>query len=222
MRKLLLLLVSVLLLAPMATNALTINEIRIDNDGVDTDEYFELAGNPGESLDGYSYIVIGDGVGGSGVLESITDLTGQLIQADGFLAVHKELTVGVCTGYDVELPMNFENSDNVTHMLVLNLTGFSQDDLDTDDDGVFDVTPWDSIVDSVSMIESIGSGELVYGMNSVGPDGTFVPGQALVCDGDWVIGSFDLCLYDTPGAYNTACTVSNDEATFSEIKAMYR
>ena len=37
-----------------------INEIRIDQPGSDVDEYFELAGAPGTSLDGLTYIVIGD------------------------------------------------------------------------------------------------------------------------------------------------------------------
>ena len=40
-----------------------INEIRIDQPGTDNDEYFELLGEPNASLDGLTYIVIGDGVG---------------------------------------------------------------------------------------------------------------------------------------------------------------
>ncbi len=66
----------------------------------------------------------------------MTDLTGQSIQADGYLAVHKSGTVGDCSGYDVDLTLNFENSDNVTHLLVTGFTGTNGDDLDTDDDGV--------------------------------------------------------------------------------------
>ena len=64
-----------------------INEIRIDQDGFDDDEFVELIGTPGQSLDGYSYIVIGDGVGGSGVLEAVVDLTGLVIAPDGFLSL---------------------------------------------------------------------------------------------------------------------------------------
>jgi len=222
MRKLMLLTVSLLLLVPLAASALNINEIRIDNGGADTDEYFELAGASGMDLTGYFYIVIGDGSGGSGVLESITDLSGLAIDADGFLSGHKSGTTGTCAVYDAEVTLSFENSDNVTHMLVTNLTGALQDDLDVDDDGVFDVTPWDSIIDSVSLIETIGSGEQVYGANSVGPDGTYAPAHVLICDGEWTVGDFTNCLYDSPGADNTACTVSNDEATFGQIKTMYR
>ncbi len=221
MHKFVILMVS-LLLAPMVANALNINEIRVDNGGTDTDEYFELAGTAGLDLTGYFYIVIGDGTGGSGVLESISDLTGLAIAADGYLSVHKDGTTGTCASYDAEVTLSFENSDNTTHMLVTNLTGILQDDLDTNDDGVLDTTPWDSIVDSVSLIESVGTGDLVYGENSVGPDGIYAPAHVLICDGSWLVGDFDNCLYDSPGAGNTACTVSNDEATFGQIKTMYR
>ena len=210
------------LLVPMTAQALTINEVRIDNAGADTDEYFELAGMPGELLDGMFYIVIGGGAGGSGVLESITDLSGLTIAADGFLSVHNGATIGTCAVYDVEATMAFENSDNVTHMLVQGMTGVLQDDLDIDDDGVLDVIPWTGIIDSVSIIETVGSGDLVYGANEVGPDGTFVPGHALVCGGGWMVGSFDLCLYDTPGAANTACDVANEDLSFGDVKGQYR
>ena len=57
-------------------DGLGINEVRIDHIGVDDNEYVELIGPAGTVLDGYSYIVIGDGTGGSGVLETVIDLTG--------------------------------------------------------------------------------------------------------------------------------------------------
>ena len=215
--------IGVLVLVPMTAMALNINEVRIDNVGGDTDEYFELAGMPGELLDGLFYIVIGDGAGGSGVLESITDLSGLAIAADGYLSVHNGATIGTCTTYDVEATMAFENSDNVTHMLVQGMTGVLQDDLDIDDDGVLDVIPWTGIIDSVSIIESVGTGDLYYGANEVGPDGTFVPGHALVCNGNWIVGAFDLCLYDSPGADNAgSCAVGNEDLSFGTMKGMFR
>src|SRR5262245_31249172 len=63
-----------------------INEIRIDQPSVDNDEYFELTGTPGESLDGLTYLVIGDGTAaqGSGVIEAVIPLTGKSIPADGY------------------------------------------------------------------------------------------------------------------------------------------
>ena len=43
-----------------ADNGVTINEIRIDQPSSDYDEYFELAGSSGTSLDDLTYLVIGD------------------------------------------------------------------------------------------------------------------------------------------------------------------
>jgi len=215
--------VALALLVPAAAHAVSINEIRIDNPGADTDEYFELAGMPGMALDGYTYIVIGDGAGGSGVIESVTDLTGQMIQADGLLAVHKAGTTGVCSGYDVDLTLSFENSDNVTHMLVAGFTGANGDDLDVDDDGVLDSMPWSYIVDWVSIVETPTTGDKYYSPRTVGPDGSYVPGQILICDGYWVVGGFTLCAFDTPGMDNaSSCAVDNEATSFGSLKSMFR
>ena len=157
----------------------TINEIRIDQGGADNDEYFELTGAADTDLSGHHYIVIGDGEGGSGVIESITDLSGQSLDVDGFfVAAEGTFTLGTA---DLTASLGFENSDNVTHMLVSGFTGSSQQDLDTDDDGVLDVTPWTAIVDSVALVETVGSGDQIYSTTTVGPDGTFVPGHVYDC-----------------------------------------
>ena len=121
-----------------------INEIRIDQPSSDDDEYFELAGVPSSSLDGLFYIVIGDGSGGSGVVENVTDLAGSAMASSGyFVAAESSFTIGTA---DLVTSLNFENSDNVTHMLVRDFTGASGDDLDTDDDGVrFDSLEFDCV-----------------------------------------------------------------------------
>ncbi|MCB1150122.1 hypothetical protein KDK88_01145, partial [bacterium] len=119
--------------------ALQINEIRIDQGGTDNDEYFELAGDPMESLNGLTYLVIGDGAGGSGTIEAVVSLDGFMIQADGYFAMGETTFSGTCGSIDATGNLNFENSDNVTHMLVAGFTGADGDDLDTNDDGVLDV-----------------------------------------------------------------------------------
>ena len=188
--------------------SIDINEIRIDQPSSDYDEYFELAGSAGTSLDGLTYLVIGDGTGGSGVIEAVVDLSGNLIPASGFF-VAAEGTFGLGTA-DLTANLEFENSDNVTHLLVNGFTGSSEDDLDTDDDGVLDVSPWSSILDCVAMIESVGSGDQTYCSTTVGPDGSFVPGHAYRCWDWWAIGQFDpLDGGDTPGTANQ-CLVINE------------
>ena len=106
--------------ASHADSTVLISEIRTDHFGTDVDEYFELSGTPGESLAGLTYLVIGDDVGGSGCIDAVGDLEGQAIQASGyFVAAESTFTLGAV---DFTTDLRFENSDNVTHLLV---RGFS-------------------------------------------------------------------------------------------------
>ncbi|MEM8558125.1 MAG: lamin tail domain-containing protein [Bacteroidota bacterium] len=193
-------------------SAVLINEVRIDQPNADDDEYVEfvnLTASP-FSLDGYSYLVIGDGAGGSGVVESITTFgASDVVPANGvFLVAEDGDTFGAVA--DLIATLGFENSDNVTHLLVNGFTGASQDDLDTDDDGTLDVTPWMFVLDAVALIETVGSGDLTYagafGGSDVGPSGTFVPGHVFrdtTSPFAWNIGAFDPAGgNDTPGAAN--------------------
>jgi uncharacterized protein len=198
--------------------AAMLNEIRIDDAGTDTDEYFEIEGAPGEILNHLTYVVIGDGSGaqGSGVIERVISLAGLTIPSDGyFLAADDSLGTDIPRGagasIDLVLPGDvFENSDNVTHLLVANFTGAAGTDYDTDDNGVLDSFPWSALLDGLGFVESDPpvSTELNYapglGLAQVGPDGAFVPGHAFRMpdhNGDWQIGPFagdD----DTPGTNN--------------------
>ena len=188
-----------------------INEIRIDQTSTDNDEYFELVGTPGASLDGLTYLVIGDGTVASGVIEAVVDLTGQVIAGTGFfVAAEATFTLGMA---DFTTSLNFENSDNVTHLLVQSFTGSVGDDLDAGDICVLDSEPWAAVVDGVALIEEPNppaGTECHYadvlGLPTVGPDGSFVPGQVgrdPDGTGPWIIGLFDPASgTDTPGASN--------------------
>jgi len=199
--------------SPAAMAQITINEVRTDHPGVDTDEYFELLGPASASLDSLWYVVLGDGAGGSGVVETAASLDGLSLKPSGILAVVNASTVPVCGGYDASLPLIFENNDNVTHMLVRNFTGMVGDDLDTNDDGILDVTPWDSIEDCVAIIATVGTGDLVYCTTQVGPNGSFAPGHIYKCGVHWLIGDFTNCTDDTPGQPNNCATVPRDLAS---------
>jgi hypothetical protein len=199
--------------------AVLISEIRIDQPSTDNDEYFELAGAPGASLDGVTYLVIGDGTGGSGVIEAVVDLTGSAISGSGFfVAAESTFTLGTA---DLTANLNFENSDNVTHLLVFNFSGANGDDLDTDDDGVLDITPWETIIDLIALVEEENppSGtEYHYGPPSIGPDGSYVPGHVFTCTSVWTVGEYDpLEGDDTPGASNM-CVVPPPDVLISEIR----
>ena len=195
--------------------AATINEIRIDEGGTDNSEYFELAGSPSESLNTLTYIVIGDGATLSGTIEAVVPLTGESIPSDGFfLAV--ESTFALSGVPDVTTTLNFENSDNVTHMLVDGFTGSNGDDLDTNDDGILDSTPWTALIDAVALIEEAteppSGTEWAYGSVRVGPDGIYVPGHVFRDPdgiGPWMIGEFTAGASDTPGLDNNPSAVRN-------------
>jgi hypothetical protein len=207
---------SMLLLASPAVaggGQVSINELRIDQPSTDSDEYFELAGPAGTVLDGLTYLVIGDGSGGSGVLENVTALTGT-IGASGYFVV-AESSFGLGTA-DQTASLNFENSDNVTHLLVSGFSGANGDDLDIDDDGTLDSTPWATIESCIGLVESIDSGDHIYCAETVGPDGSFVPSHPFQCPalGGWVIGEHDpLDGDDTPGADN-ACSADGEFETY--------
>ena len=217
--KLLLALLLSIGLVAFATGAwaqLQINEIRTDMTSTDTDEYFELKGTPSTDLSPYTYIVIGDGSSTyCGTVECVVPLTGYSIQADGLFAAAKCYAAHVLTGYDADINSTayaFENSDNVTHLLVSGWTGTIAMDLDTNDDGVLDVTPWTAIIDDVAMTTgaavacSTGS-EYTYSATVLGPDGAYVPGHIYRCSDTnaWVMGQFTLGIDDSPGAANFTC-----------------
>ena len=205
--------------APLALGTVFLNEIRIDQPGSDNDEYFELFSDAPESddLSPLSLIVIGDGSGGSGVIENVTSFSGitsPFATGSYFLVAEASFSVGVA---DFTTELTFENSDNVTFLLVDGFTGMGGDDLDSDDDGVLDAMPWSRVLDAIGLLENIGgipvdaNQEYGYGDAfgaSVGPDGNFVPGHVFRqsdAPGAWAIGDFGLggdAALDTPGAAN--------------------
>ena len=180
----------------------SISELRIDQPGDDTDEYFELYGSADTELTGLTYLVVGDGIGGSGVIEHATDLSGLILSATGyFLAAEETFTLATA---DITTELNFENSDNVTHMLVEDFSGRVNQDLDTNDDGSFDISPWGVIRKCIALLETVGSGDLTYCGATIGPDGSNVPGHVYKDGGDWAYGAFDpVGQDDTPGYDNS-------------------
>lgn len=202
-----------------AALAVNINEIRVDMPSTDNDEYVELAGYPGEPLDGLWYLVIGD-LGAAprcGGIECVVDLAGLTILGDGLLVIGDSATSGLHTFvYDVEADLDFENSDNVTHLIVEGFYGAIDDDVDADEDCVIDPgPPWLQIIDSVALYEGtivdcLGTDECMYSTTVVGPDGSYVPGHIYLCPESWRIGDFTLGVDDTPGDPNICLVVEPD------------
>lgn len=198
-----------------AAQGVTINELWIDQPSTDNDEMFELSGPHDQGLDGYFLIAIGDSPAGkSGVVESVTDLTGKTIPADGyFLCTESTFNTGLYGTPDYVVAgngLNFENSDNITYLLVKGFTGALSQDLDTDDDGVFDVTPWTSVEDSVAIVidPTFATSERIYSTTVMGPDGLYAPGHIYRYpngSGPWQLGLFSNAPA-TPGTANNPPT----------------
>ncbi len=202
-----------------------LNEIRADMTGTDTLEFIELSGTPGVALTGLSIVIIGDGTGGSGVVERVRALDGFSIPADGTLlvgnpGVNPDVGNGAGTGGANVNNDWIENSDNITIMLVRGWTGTNPSDLDTNDDGQFDVTPWIEVLDTIALILSPlnppQGTEYAYGTNRIGPDGTLRPGHIWRCQdtGCWNIGLFDIPANqaagnETPGTNGQDCEESS-------------
>ncbi|MGH7151111.1 MAG: hypothetical protein ACREIU_10450, partial [Planctomycetota bacterium] len=151
----------------------------------------------------------------SGVIEAVIELTGSAIPPSGFFVVAEStFSLGVANLTDF---LEFEDGDNVTHLLVSGFTGADEDDLDTDDDGVLDVTPWASVVDRIAVIRQNNppaSTEWHYGPPVVGPVGTLAPGHVFRYGGgsaalsSWNIGTFQVGVTDSPGAPNPEPSIS--------------
>jgi hypothetical protein len=184
-----------------------INEIRTAQPEPEVDEYFELAGLAGATLADLTYLVIDNGTADSGVITAAVDLSGNAIPGSGFFVVAEAaFSLGTAT---LTADLDFENSDNVTHMLVEGFTGSVGDDLDTDDDGILnDVTPWSQLVDCVALVGSGNSDTQLYCTTTVGPDDALVPRHAFLCPAGWEIGAFSGG-DDTPGATNACPTPEN-------------
>lgn len=186
-----------------------LNEFSASTTGTDV-EYVEVFGTPNNDYSAYTILEIeGDTAAASGVVDEV-------------IAVGTTDVNGLWLG---NLPANALENGTLTLLLVSNFTGALSNDLDTNNDGVFDVTPWDAIIDSVAVNDG-GAGDVTYGVPTLGVayDGlSFAPGGASrIPDGfdtesatNWVRNDFDLAgitgftgtpivgeALNTPGALN--------------------
>lgn len=164
---------------------LLINEFVANHTSSDSNEFIELLGSASTDFSAYTLLVIeGDGTG-AGTIDRV--LTVGTTDANGYWT----------TGF---LNNNIENGSN-TILLVENFTGAVGNDLDTDNDGTLDVTPWDKVVDGVGINDG-GSSDQTYAEVTLsrGFDGVSftVGGASRIPNGtntgsasDWVRNDFD-------------------------------
>jgi len=189
----------------------TINEFSASTTGTDV-EYVEIVGSPNTDFSAYTVLeIVGDfNVTATGTVDEIISLG--TTDANGI--------------YLASLAADTLENGTLSLLLVKNNSAVFGQDLDTNDDGVLDITPWDEITDGVAVNDG-DSGDLTYAtpILGVGYDGlfTFAPGGASrIPDGldteaitDWVRNDFDLAgitgypgsiiigeAFNTPGVYN--------------------
>jgi len=193
-----------------------INEFSASTTGPDV-EYVEVFGNPNTDYSALTVLEIeGDSSKGN------IDRTFPVGTTDG--SGFWTTTVG---------SLSIENG-SITLLLVEGFTGSVGNDIDADDNGAIDFTPWTRIVDDVAVFDG-GSTDLTYSAVTLGPnyDGvsSFAPGGASrIPDGldtdsatDWVRNDFSLFgipgfpgspavgeAENTPGAANVAITAATD------------
>lgn len=194
-----------------------INEFSANTTGTDV-EYVEIFGSPNTDYSAYTILEIeGEGTG-IGVVDEVISVG--TTDANGFWLRN--------------LPANAIENGTLSLLLVKNFAGALNNDLDTNNDGTFDVTPWDAVVDAVSVNDG-SAGDTTFGVPTLGPnyDGLsgFAPGGASrFPDGfdtesasDWVRNDFELFgipgypgtpslgeAINTPGAPNAVITVLTD------------
>lgn len=140
---------------PPGEAVVMLNEIYVDPPGSDDNrEYLEVRGPASGSLAGlYLLEVEGDSTG-PGVIDAVQVLTNLSLGSNGLLILGDNYTVSPPWTIPVETTVadlsggTMENG-TISFLLVTNFSGSVGNDLDTDNDGMFDSTPWDRILDSV-------------------------------------------------------------------------
>ena len=176
-------------IANAAPPVVFINEIQVSTSGDDR-EFFELQGAPGADLSELTLVgVKSDNGTSAGTIDRVISLAGESIPADGFwLGISPAGATAYGVSGDLSIADNSFENGTATYFLVSAFTGSEGNDLDTNDDGVLDSTPWDIVVDSINIRDS-GASDFSYGATSVGPDGLFLPSGTYRCP-DAPAGSF--------------------------------
>jgi len=128
-----------------ASLSVLINEFVFNHTGSDTDEFVEVFSSADTDLGQYYLLEIEGDNNAAGTIDEVIQLGTS--DANGYFT----------TAYASN---QFENG-TVALLLVKNFTGAAGTDLDTDDDGIFDTTPWDEIVDDIGVNDG-GSSDINY------------------------------------------------------------
>ncbi|MBS9462932.1 T9SS type A sorting domain-containing protein [Flagellimonas sp. 389] len=162
-----------------------INEFVFNHTGGDTNEFVEVFAPANTGLSSFWLLEIEGDSNSPGTIDEVIQLG--TTDANGY--------------FTTEFLANAFENGTVSLLLVSNFTGNVGDDLDTDDDGILDATPWEAILDDIGVNDG-GSGDFNYSqvVLSQGFDGiSFTVGGASRIPNatdtdnasDWVRNDFD-------------------------------
>ena len=139
---------------PMMVEAV-INEAVLNHAGLDMNEYVEFLAPPSEDLRALTILFV----------EGDIDATGN---SPGTIDAFVPLGVADASGIYLAPPFVADTLENgsMTLLLVQGFTGTGLLDLDTDDDGVTEMEPWDAIIDAVA-IDDGDTGDVFYAGGAV-------------------------------------------------------
>lgn len=159
-----------------------INEIFINPPGSDNGmEFIEFKGSANQSLSGLHLLSIeGDGAA-AGTIDMALDLGSLSLGSNGLLLWRDSSTVltpapaSATAVHVADFNPDIENGAN-TYIIVSGFSGAVTNDLDTNNDGVLDSTPWTSVVNAIGLIENdsansnisyaVALGGISYGPNA--------------------------------------------------------
>ncbi|MBX7103561.1 MAG: hypothetical protein K1X57_05745 [Gemmataceae bacterium] len=160
--------------------AFLINELYVNPPGIDDNrEFVEILSTTGgaeTSLAGIALVEVGGNPLVAGKILSDVHLSGVVTGQNGLLLLGENYaSLGTPWGAQVsgltslgDLTSKF-NNDNFTLLLVEGYTGAVGQDLDVNDDGVLDSTPWTGVLDSIGWYDPSVPGGHVYTSAVVAP-----------------------------------------------------
>jgi len=155
-------------------SSIVISEMRLDQQGDNSEIYIELSGPPHASLDGLTYVILGDEVqtgvpSSNGRIQLAVDLTGHSINANGTFLIGKSVMTTATPDLSPDY-FTIRRIGNSTHFLVTGFSGYVGQDLDFFDVGFLLFEPWASIVDELSLRRTATTDAGIYAKTEIGPD----------------------------------------------------
>ncbi len=126
-----------------------INEFVADHVGSDTEAFVEVFGTPGTDYSAYTVLEIEGDSSGAGTIDAVLPVRDT--NASGHWIDNEDMENGT-----------------ITILLVEGFSGSMSSDLDVDNDGTFDSTPWTRIVDGVATSDG-GSADRTYAAPDLAP-----------------------------------------------------